>query len=47
MGKSHMNVGVGVKQGWCVVCHNQFIGPGDRCQQHRDQLRQRKRRKRR
>jgi hypothetical protein len=45
MGKHHMNVGVGRAQGKCVVCHIPFVGPGDRCQYHRDRLRQRKRRK--
>ena len=45
MGKHAMNVGVGVKQGTCVVCHSRFVGPGDRCQDCRDKLRQRRKRK--
>jgi hypothetical protein len=45
MGKHHMNVGVGVKQGHCVGCHNRFVGPGDRCQPCQQKLRQRRRRK--
>jgi hypothetical protein len=47
MGKHFMNVGVGRAQGKCVICQTPFVGPGDRCQYHRDVIRLRRKRKRR
>jgi hypothetical protein len=47
MAKHHMNVGIGRAQGKCIRCGRRIVGPGDRCQYHRNELRQRHKRKRR
>jgi hypothetical protein len=36
---------MGRKQGRCLKCDRRFIGPGDRCPSHQQELRQRRKRK--
>jgi hypothetical protein len=45
MSKHHFNYGKGSTSGFCIACKRRIIGPGDRCSDCQQRLRQRRRRK--